>query len=300
MKKTLKILLAKIIRRLGIANNLRYYFKLSFGKNKLKIPMTTSTGNTIMEELITFKPSFKTFLLEILKSYSHTDYFVDVGANAGQTLVEVYGNNLTTNYIGFEPNPKAFELLSEVIRLNKLNAEIFPFACNEKSTIVRLFSNLEIDAGATIFSNIRQEKYKNQKGLCISSHPLDEVLSDSIPNRFILKIDTEGSENEVIKGAINTILSKRPLIICEVLNAHSEMEIKNNNSRKIELENMLSKISYSIYSLLLNYKNELNNINKISNFPKDILYKKNPQSDYIFIPNELKTCFEESISESFT
>ena len=66
-EKTLKTLLAKILRRLGITNHLRYYFKLSFGKNKLKIPMSTPTGNIIMEELIKFKPSFKTFLLEILK-----------------------------------------------------------------------------------------------------------------------------------------------------------------------------------------------------------------------------------------
>ena len=86
--------------------------------------MTTSTGNVIMENLITFKPSFKTFLIEILKSYSRTDYFVDVGANCGSSLIEVYGNNPEINYLGFEPNHNSFRFLSKIAKLNQIIASL--------------------------------------------------------------------------------------------------------------------------------------------------------------------------------
>jgi FkbM family methyltransferase len=247
-----------------------------------------------LESLLLLDKTFKSSLLKRFQSISNTNYFVDVGANYGQTLAEVYAFNSSIKYFGFEPNPEAFRLLKKIARLNRIDAQLYPWACTSEAKPIELFTSSEIDSGATIFPEIRPDTYENTQGEWIAGYSLDSVLPDSIPKSFVLKIDVEGSENEVLKGASRILENKRPLILCEVLHAHRNSEINHNNSRKKEIEDLLLHHNYNIFMCTLNKENrdKLERIEKITEFPKNIIWKDSPHTcDFVLVPNEISPNF---------
>lgn len=288
--KKLSILPTIVLRRLKLSKNLNYAIKKKICGRDLIIPMNEGT----LESLLLLEETFKSSLLKRCQSIANTDYFVDIGANYGQTLAEVYAFNSSIKYFGFEPNPEAFRLLNKIARLNGIDAHLYPWACTSEAKPIELFASSEIDSGATIFPEIRPDTYENTQGVWIAGYPLDSILPDSIPKSFVLKIDVEGSENEVLKGATRILENKRPLILCEVLHAHRSSEINHNNSRKKEIENLLLQYNYNIFMCTLNQENRdrLERIEKIAELPKDIIWKDSPHTcDFVFVPNEISSNF---------
>lgn len=288
--KKLAILPTIALRRLRLDKNLNYVVKRKICGRDMIIPMNEGT----LESLLLLEKTFKSSLLKRFQSIANTDYFVDVGANYGQTLAEVYAFDSSIKYFGFEPNPEAFRLLKKIALLNNIDAHLYPWACTLEAKPIELFASSEIDSGATILPEIRPDTYENTQGVWIAGYPLDSIIPDLIPKSFVLKIDVEGSENEVLKGATKILENKRPLILCEVLHAHRRSEIKHNNSRKKEIENLLLHYDYNIFMCTLNKENrdKLERIEKITEFPKDIIWKDSPHTcDFIFVPNEISTIF---------
>ena len=288
--KKLSILPTIVLRRLKLSKNLNYAIKKKICGRDLIIPMNEGT----LETLLLLEETFKSSLLKRFQSIANTDYFVDIGANYGQTLAEVYAFNSSIKYFGFEPNPEPFRLLNKIARLNGIDAHLYPWACTSEAKPIELFASYEIDSGATILPEIRPDTYENTQGVWIAGYPLDSILPDSIPKSFVLKIDVEGSENEVLKGATRILENKRPLILCEVLHAHRSSEINHNNSRKKEIENLLLQHDYNIFMCTLNKENryKLERIEKIAELPKDIIMKDSPHTcDFVFVPNEISSNF---------
>ncbi len=108
--------------------------------------------------------------------------------------------------------------------------------------------------------------------------------------RFILKIDVEGYENEVIEGASKIIKTYRPIILCEVLHAGSKDLIKRNTIRKRALSELFYKNKYQIWQILKsNDSNEgrLLGIELISDFPTGLCWWDSPSSiDFLITPIE--------------
>lgn len=286
----LAILPTIALRRLKLSKKLNYETKKKICGKDFIIPMNEG----ILEPLLLLEETFKSSLLKKFQSFAYTNYFVDIGANYGQTLTEVNAFNSSIKYFGFEPNPEAFRLLQKIARLNGINAQLYPWACTSEAKPIELFASSEIDSGATILPEIRPDTYENTQGIWIAGYPLDCILPDSIPKNFVMKIDVEGSENEVLKGATKILENKRPLILCEVLHAHRSSETNHNNSRKKEIEDLLLNYNYNIFMCTLNKENrdELEKIEKIAEFPKNIIWKDSPHTcDFVFVPNEISPNF---------
>jgi len=78
-----------------------------------------------------------------------------VGANIGQTMLEVYAWKNDIKYCGFEPIPTAFDLLKSLATINTLPAELYPCALSSDSHPIKLFKFSETDTCATITPEIR-------------------------------------------------------------------------------------------------------------------------------------------------
>lgn len=289
--KKLFTLPAIVLKRLKPSKNIKYTVKQRICGIDLDIP--ANEGN--LESLLSLEESFKTSLLTQFKPFARSDYFVDIGANKGQTLVEVFAFNQNIKYFGFEPNPEAFRLLREIAQLNNIDATLHPWACTSEAKPFELYASSKLDSGATILPEIRPDTYENTRSIWIAGYPLDSVLPDSIPQYFILKIDVEGSENEVLNGMTKIFTEKRPVIICEVLHAHRNSEIDYNNRRKKEVENILSQHNYSIYMCTMkpDHREKLEKIERVYELPKNILWEDSPNTcDYVFIPNEIISIFQ--------
>ncbi len=131
---------------------------------------------------------------------------VDIGASiGGWTLfaaekgVEVYA---------FEPSPNAFKVLAK--RVAGYNVHLYPYALGSVDTVETMgFS--QYDFG--VLMNENHDRRLGAKLVDVVVHSLDSM---NLQNVGVIKIDTEGYEIPILKGAKKTIHSNKPLLIIEV------------------------------------------------------------------------------------
>jgi FkbM family methyltransferase len=145
--------------------------------------------------------------LEWLKEHfiEKGDFVVDCGANMGfTTIFFAHFVGSSGRVLAFEPIPSNAEDARENVELNGLtNVEIRQQAVGNTNGIATL-----IDTPNGILTNKR-----NGKTIDVGVVRLDDVISSGQPT--LLKIDVEGHELEVLKGA-SRILAGRPKLDIEV------------------------------------------------------------------------------------
>jgi len=219
---------------------------------------------------------------------------LDVGANTGQTLLELFGTGVPIKrYYGFEPNPAAFSIVKRLVSLNPAFAcvDLLSWACSDVDAPVRFYAIAETDTGATFNPSIRPNWYSNMAGTFAPSYRLDSVARQmELCHHFFLKIDVEGGELQVLQGAAEVLGEWRPIIQCEVLHAHRVSELEANDRHKADVASLLSGHDYLIFQCQLSESGtRLASLLRMEAFPSSS-YSKSPQTcDYLFLPHELKT-----------
>ncbi len=138
---------------------------------------------------------------------------VDIGAQSGlYTLFAKYLPN--SKFYSFEPFKPTFKLLNDNIKLNELtNVETFNLALSDNKGISNFNVCLAHNGLHTMGSN--PLRFKDIQQIQVETDTLDNLFYEkNIPVHFI-KIDTEGFEYFILKGAINTINKYKPLIQLE-------------------------------------------------------------------------------------
>ena len=146
---------------------------------------------------------------------------IDIGANIGNHALEFA--KYFKNVICYEPNPRAYDVLSVNTKRLK-NIEIFNWGCGAKEEFLELYENINNIGGSSAIYETDKKNIVN-----IEIKPLDNNL-DSLKNVMLLKIDVEGMEIDVLKGAEKTINKFYPLICFEqhatdFLNHYHETEV---------------------------------------------------------------------------
>jgi FkbM family methyltransferase len=140
------------------------------------------------------------------------DVIVDIGAHFGRyTIIGSKRVGINGKVISIEADPTNFELLNRNIRLNKLtNVICLNYAVYSKETKIKLYLPNE-QLGHTIYNTVMSNRAQTQeKFVEVEANTLDYLLqSNGIKQEEVnwIKIDVEGAEYEVLKGA-NDILSK--------------------------------------------------------------------------------------------
>jgi FkbM family methyltransferase len=172
------------------------------------------------------------------------DYIFDVGANKGMTsrlFLKLYKE---INIIAFEPL-SIFKFKSDQVELMKIaiGAEIGSakfFICKHNassSLILPDYSSKWLGVKAKVLGFEAKDLY-NDIDVLVST--VDKVVSENkIANIFLLKIDTEGSELNVLKGAVEAL--RRGIIKNIQLESHNN-DLRTNN--KIEIFQLLSNYTH--------------------------------------------------------
>lgn len=185
-------------------------------------------------------------LLFKLKEYYSANLFVDVGANVGQTLLQVLAINRKQHYYGFEPNPSCVHYLLELIRINKFkNVTIYPVALSDNSgpSTLKMYTDSTTDSTASLIQDFRESQTGESNVMVLAGNCI------SFEKKIgLIKIDVEGSELEVLQGLATFIGRDRPLIICEVLPAYDAGNI-NRITRQSFIQDLLKKVGYIIFHI---------------------------------------------------
>lgn len=150
------------------------------------------------------------------------DVIFDIGANTGlYSVVSGVVSNDATIY-AFEPNVANLKRLSKNIELNSLsNITIIPFAVGNTNEDI-LFTVLKDDVVSDTSSAIEafsKSTYRGElewKNISVAQIRVDDfVESHNISKIDLMKVDVEGYEIEVLKGAMQSILCWKPTILLE-------------------------------------------------------------------------------------
>lgn len=172
---------------------------------KLYLPATRNGEGTTM--LYAAREHFEPELLRLNTIVPANRASVDVGANIGIYTLALA--RLSSQVFSFEPTPETFDTLQRNIELNSLeNVKAFRLAISDRAGSVRLYHNPKGSGSNSIAA--RADTYEE-----VTATTLDEAISPGIKIGF-MKIDVQGAEEMVLKGAQRILLEDRPIIQFEI------------------------------------------------------------------------------------
>jgi FkbM family methyltransferase len=186
---------------------------------------------------------------------------LDIGANAG--IWSLYLAKYSCQIYAFEPDPEVRTLLENNLKLNEDIArkiEISEFAVSDESGMRNLHIRRALDGSGRVNNGISSlvRDFSFVKHLVpVATISLDEFThSKSVPITWI-KIDVEGNELNVLRGAQKTLLSS-PFVVWEMLFDHAQNkesqllriaeEFPDSYSHFVPKEGRLAKIEKSLIS----------------------------------------------------
>ena len=168
--------------------------------------------------------------IEIIKDYikltNRNNTYIDVGVNIATHSIVF--SKLFNNIIAFEPDPINYKISKEnIIINNRPNIKLYNKALGSKNKMVTT------------------EKHSDHSRGCIITKDggnIEAITLDSLNLKGIdyLKIDVEGHELDVLKGAIRTIKNNRPIIEFE----YNHLAKKLFGVEYQDIDDFLSRLGY--------------------------------------------------------
>lgn len=169
----------------------------------------------------------------------------------------------------FEPNPNCHPLFEKLCELNGVQPNIINNALSNKETIVDLY----FPKNETWLGTIEHDtKARLSQKYDLELHQVETITLDNfcINNNIypdLIKIDTEGHELSVLKGAKRTLQKKKPIVLFEC----------NQQEKRTAIFSFFRDQSYDIFSLPYTAIE----VESMKQFEDD------PQTDFIAISNNL-------------
>lgn len=165
--------------------------------------------------------------------------FFDVGANMGQYTLLAAG--LKCNVHSFEPAPAMIEFLSHNVEPVKEQVRINQFALTDSEEPLILHMAKPHNVGATSF---RDQYCASGETLQVACTTIDNYMSkNGITRVDVMKIDVEGAESAVLKGAKKLLSSPHaPAIVLE----YEESAQERFGSSCAEITSLLTAHGYTL------------------------------------------------------
>jgi len=240
----LRLILGKTKRE-----SLQFYHKLYFRLNVsssfyffmfiYKIMRMLRLGNPSLVKINVLKYNYKVYCPATENDYTHMtireddvlehfqpkqgDIVIDVGAHLGRySLISSNRVGKEGKVISIEANPTVFEKLNKNLELNQVtNTTSLNYAVSSEKTKIKLFlldeSNDTYHAGNTII----RDRYnlttpKEERSIEVNANTLDNILPSvgiRVEDVNWIKIDVEGAELEVLKGASNILAKSKDIAL---------------------------------------------------------------------------------------
>lgn len=166
---------------------------------------------------------------------------LDVGSNIGWTLLNLSRRSIHGKAIGFEPDPVNFELCKTNLDRNQFqNVVVYPIGLGESTRKALIETRSADNRGGN-----RVAPSSDAKGAEIEILKMDDFLSSAgISAVNLIKIDVEGYELKVLRGAEKTLRSCNPILFIEI----DENNLRDQGDSAIELMKFLYSVGYTDFT----------------------------------------------------
>lgn len=173
-------------------------------------------------EVLLFQGTFETGTTTMLeKLVRPTDVVLDIGANIGWFTVIITKLLNTGVCHAFEPQPAVYERLARTCARNQLGSRVIlnQLALGNHKGSVELYSFRSLGSGHSSMSRLGRDDYSSATVPMVT---LDAYLeSRNLPEVDIVKIDVEGAEMGVLRGAQKLLAGPKPPIWIIEMNVHT-------------------------------------------------------------------------------
>jgi FkbM family methyltransferase len=147
---------------------------------------------------------------------------LDVGAHIGYfALKSSVRVGQEGRVVAFEPNPRTLDTLrANVAASGATNVTIVPVACTDAETTLKFFDASA--GGRSMVSSLSRSTAGGQaQEFTVRGRPIDNVLRElGIQRVDLMKVDVEGAELYVLRGARDTLRRYHPKLVIEVIPDH--------------------------------------------------------------------------------
>jgi len=155
--------------------------------------------------------------LDVISPYlAPGDIVIDVGANLG--FMSALFSKLTGpegRVHSFEPSPVVYAKLLEVIGANRLsNVSPYNLGCGTQEQTLSLYHHRS-SGNASMRPDASVDR-STQEHQTVKIIKLDDFLGPKLARLNFIKIDTEGFEDEVLRGAVELLQRFKPTIYIEL------------------------------------------------------------------------------------
>jgi FkbM family methyltransferase len=248
----------KVIKFLRLVNKPLGLIKIRIPKYDYKLYCRTDTNDYTTREN------------EIIEHFNpkQGDVVVDVGAHIGRyTIISSKLVGINGKVIAIEAHPENYEMLKKNIQLNGLtNVTALNYAVNskeEQESQLKLYLPGE-EVGYTIYNTIMTNRANpiEDKFVEVNAATLDNLLlqQNGIGQEQVnwIKVDVEGAEFEVLKGATNVLSKSKDIVLL--------IEVHNLDDGTNYYKDIIDFLSF------YDFKIELEKVNKIGE--KHIILRK--------------------------
>lgn len=198
-------------------------------------------------------------ILKIISKLDKKNVAFDIGANSGLISLPLSLN--FNKVIAFEPDPENFKKLTRNIALNKKNNLLaYEKGVGEKNQVAKLNIQRSIDGDGCINNGLSSFEDKNNQYVKLEKM-IEMVTIDSfcekkgISDVNLIKIDTEGFEYYVLKGALKVLTKYHPVIFYEA--SHSIETRSGQPFLREKCFTLLQNLGYKQYLVGINSDTEI-------------------------------------------
>lgn len=200
------------------------------------IPLTTNLKNDIL-------------LKKIIKRVFKADFnTIDIGCHKGEILEILMQHAPKGMHFAVEPIPYFYNKLKKIFP----QVNVLPYALSDKPGVEQFYWIKHNPALSGLHKRKFNESNTDIQTIPVEVKRLDEIIPQNIKIHFI-KIDVEGAEMQVLKGASQIIGTHKPFIAFEFGIGGSEYY----HTTPVDLFNFFEQHQYHIFSFenfLLNKK----------------------------------------------
>lgn len=182
--------------------------------------------------------------------------FADIGANQGEYTVFAAKRVPNGRVLSFEPSDSSYRSLEENIRINRFsNVTAYNVGLHEQAGVFEIYEPDDTEkARHTPIPGLRNEGvstiYKVQdisrlRGT-IKVEAFDQVFAETGLDRLdVMKIDVEGAELPVLRGAVTSLKRYRPTILMEL----NKLTFEAAGYAVSDVVGFLADLNYEFYTV---------------------------------------------------
>lgn len=218
------------------------HWKVQFMQSVINMPLRSENlwlDWDLAVSIVGHDMEIKSFYEKLVTITGDKNCFFDVGANYGTHSILFLSQGIQT--ITFEPNPECRPMFEAMLQANGLTARLENFAVGETNAHANLVFPKNDTWNGSIESDFQEKlpDHGDLKTIDVEIIRLDDFTAQENLYPSLIKIDTEGFELNVLRGARQTLATAHPWVVFE----------SNYSNGRTELFNELARQGYSIYNI---------------------------------------------------